>query len=528
MDTMRLCRQCRAPLPPENPGWVCADCEATPGRTPPHTVSSEPIQPPTPEEIAPLFPNLEILELMAQGGMGVIYKARQRHLDRLVALKIITPELSSDPAFADRFSREAQALARLNHSNIVGVFDFGQAGGYYFFVMEYVDGVTLRTLIDSKKLRGDEAQRIAVEICHALQFAHEEGIIHRDVKPSNILIDKKGRVKIADFGLAKLAVHDNRDRGQTTMVLGTPHYMAPEQIENPGSVDHRADIYALGVVFYEMLTGQLPLGRFEAPSKLAAVDGRLDEVVFRALEREPQRRYQQAREVRAAVETATGRFQAFPGDVPRRAPVSKKRLWGTRLSWVAGVALLAAIFYLGLKHYLPLQKSARIPSDAVAAFAAGPEGMGIGRKIVTALHLDKDQVQNVNRILRRSEREFTLLERRHTKKFEDSAQHVHISIDPFPDEMDDLTARMWADLAGTLSVSQLAEAKTLHFERFFPHTGKSPLAAEYWYDNGELHYTESQEPGATNNLTQRRPPTQRYPWYLPVTHQPSPQPSPRN
>jgi serine/threonine protein kinase len=308
------------------------------------------------------------------------------------------------------------------------------------------------------------------------------------------------------------------------MVLGTPHYMAPEQIEKPASVDHRADIYALGVVFYEMLTGQLPLGRFEAPSKLAAVDVRLDEVVFRALEKEPQRRYQQAREVRTAVETATGLFHALPGDVPRMTPMSAKSRRLIGLGWGAGVVLLAAVFYLGLKHYLPFRESAHMPSDAVEAFATGPEGTGIGRKVILALHLDKDQVQSVNKILRRSDREFTILERRHTKRFEDSAGHVHISIDAFPDEMDDLTARMWTDLAGVLSAAQLAEAKTLHFDRFFPHTGKKPLAAEYWYESGELHYTESQEPGATNQLAPRRPLSQRYPWYLPVTRESPPQP----
>lgn len=521
---MRLCRQCRAPLSNERAGWLCPDCEVTPGRTPPYTLSSESARPPTTEEIAPLFPNLEILGLMAQGGMGVIYKARQPQLDRLVALKILSPELGWDPSFADRFSREAKALAKLNHSNIVSVFDFGQAGEYYYFLMEYVDGVTLRTLIDSKELGAEEAQRIVVEVCHALQFAHEEGIVHRDVKPSNILIDKKGRVKIADFGLAKLAVKDNEERlprGQTTMVLGTPHYMAPEQIEKPATVDHRADIYALGVVFYEMLTGQLPLGRFEPPSKVAQVDARLDEVVFRALEKEPGRRYQKAREIRTAVETATGNFHILPGETVRRENIPARHKFLVRLAWMAGTALLVVVFYFAAKSYLFPENTGSIPSGALEAFGAGPEVTGVQRRIINKLHLDKDQVQNVNRILHRYEREFISLERHHTERSKDAAGHIHISIKPFPTEMDEMMERMWTDLSAVMTAQQLADAKTLHFERLFPHTGKTPVNMEVWLENGDIHYVESQEPGgtATNGGPNRAPPQHRF---LPEIPQPPP------
>jgi serine/threonine protein kinase len=523
---MRLCRQCRAPLPPEKPGWLCPECEVSPGRTAPYSISSEPARPPALEKIAQDFPNLEILEFMAQGGMGIIYKARQPQLDRLVALKIISPELGWDAAFADRFSREAQALARLNHSNIVSVFDFGQAGGYYYFLMEYVDGVTLRTLIDSKELRPEEAQRIVIEVCHALQFAHEEGIVHRDIKPSNILIDKKGRVKIADFGLAKLAVKDSKDRwtrGQTTMVLGTPHYMAPEQIEKPGTVDHRADIYALGVVFYEMLTGQLPLGRFERPSKVAAVDARLDEVVFRALEKEPDRRYQHAKEIRTAVETATGNFHTMPGDANRGENLSARHRFFVRVAWMAATALLVVVFYFALRSYLTPENTGRIPSGALEAFGAGPEVTGVQRRMINKLHLDKDQVQNVNKVLHRYEREFIGLERRHTERSKDSAGHIHISIQPFPTEMDDLMARMWTELSGVMTPSQLDEAKNLHFERLFPHTGKEPVNMEVWMENGDIHYVESQEPGGTTtNGGPIRSLPPRYRWTLPETRQPPP------
>ncbi len=497
MDTMRLCRQCRAPISTETAGGLCPECEVTSGRAPPYSLGSEPARPPTIEEIAPLFPNLEILELMAQGGMGVIYKARQPQLDRIVALKILSPELGRDPAFAERFSREAQALAKLHHSNIVGIFDFGQAGGFYYFLMEYVAGVTLRELINGKKLRPEEAGRIVIEVCHALQFAHEEGIVHRDIKPSNIMIDNKGRVKITDFGLAQLAVKDNRERrnhGQPTMVLGTPHYMAPEQIEKPATVNHRADLYALGVVYYEMLTGKLPLGSFEPPSRVAPVDTALDEVIMRALEKQPDRRYQHAREIRAAVERATGRFHTLPGDIPSLGIGASPRSFLPRWSLPAGTALLAVIVYFAFTHQWTPQETGRIPSGALEALAAGPEGVGVGRRIISTLHLDQNQVQNVNRVLRRYQREFTVLERRYTERSKDAAGHIHIAIKPFPAEMNDLMGRMWADLAAVMTAPQLAEAKNLHFEKFFPHSGKTPINAEVWLENGDIHYIESQEP----------------------------------
>jgi hypothetical protein len=256
-----------------------------------------------------------VLELLGSGGMGAVYKARQPGLDRLVALKILPPTANREPAFAERFTREARALARLNHPHIVAVHDFGQAGDLYFFLMEYVDGANLRHLMRSGRLGPSVALSLVPQICSALQFAHEEGVVHRDVKPENILLDKKGRVKIADFGLAKLLGRAPGDHTLTAenQVMGTPHYMAPEQIGKPQEVDHRADIYSLGVVFYEMLTGELPLGRFAPPSRKVQVDVRLDEVVLRALEPQPERRYQHASDVQTAVESIAAPPPAPPG-----------------------------------------------------------------------------------------------------------------------------------------------------------------------------------------------------------------------
>jgi serine/threonine protein kinase len=236
--------------------------------------------------------------------MGVVYKARHTGLDRLVALKILPKQAAQDPALGERFLREARTLAKLNHPNIVAVYDFGQTGGLYYFLMEFVDGENLRQTMHARQLSSKEALQIITQICQALQFAHDEGVVHRDIKPENILLDKKGLVKVADFGLAKLlgpSLGDWQLTG-TRQVMGTLHYMAPEQAEKPLEVDHRADIYSLGVVFYELLTGELPLGRFDPPSQKAPGDLRLDEVVLRALAKEPVRRYQQAIQMKTDVD----------------------------------------------------------------------------------------------------------------------------------------------------------------------------------------------------------------------------------
>jgi serine/threonine protein kinase len=225
--------------------------------------------PPPIEAIAKLFPQFEILEFIGKGGMGAVYKARQPVLDRFVALKILPPNVAGTPGFTERFNREARALARLVHPNIVAVHDFGQAGDLNYFIMEFVDGANLREVERAGRLTPEQALAIVPQICEALQFAHNEGIVHRDIKPENILIDKKGRVKITDFGIAKILDQNVSNAPLTGVrdVVGTPHYMAPEQVEKPSLVDHRADIFSLGVVFYEMLTGELPLGKFQPPSK---------------------------------------------------------------------------------------------------------------------------------------------------------------------------------------------------------------------------------------------------------------------
>ncbi|MEI7946433.1 MAG: protein kinase [bacterium] len=320
MNTMTSCSRCGKSAPRRDCMGLCPDCllAAGLGSVADATAAgaAKHFTPPEIADLAPLFPQLEIDGLLGCGGMGAVYKARQKNLDRSVALKILPPDIGRDPAFAQRFAREAKALAKLNHPNIVTLYEFGQAGELFYFLMEYVDGVNLRQLILEGRVASREALAIVPQICDALQYAHDQGIVHRDIKPENILLDRRGRVKVADFGLAKLVrltdQTDQSDRtdqsdlraevSQPSLIMGTPAYMAPEQRDRPAEVDHRADIYSLGVVFYQMLTGELPGKFLEAPSKKVTIDVRLDEVVLRALEQKPERRYQQVSEVRTSLE----------------------------------------------------------------------------------------------------------------------------------------------------------------------------------------------------------------------------------
>jgi serine/threonine protein kinase len=249
MLTNRSCPQCQQPLSADAPDGLCPQCllkaAADPlPSTPAAGLADDFIDIGDPAETAKKLPQFEIIELLGRGGMGVVYKARQRNLDRIVALKILPPADALSPDFVARFTREARALAKLNHPNIVNVHDFGETGGLYYIVMEYVEGANLRELFEARKLTATEALAIVPKICDALEYAHEEGLVHRDIKPENLLIDKKGRVKIADFGLAKLLRREPLDLTLTLsgMALGTLRYMAPEQMDKPETVDHRADL----------------------------------------------------------------------------------------------------------------------------------------------------------------------------------------------------------------------------------------------------------------------------------------------
>ena len=308
--------------------------------TQPGGTTPTPSEPLSPAALAPHFPQLEILECLGRGGMGVVYKARQKALNRFVALKILAPERSTDSGFAERFTAEARMLASLNHPNIVTIHDFGESGGFYHLVMEYVDGVNLRQAMTAGRFTPEQALAIVPPVCEALQYAHDHGVVHRDIKPENLLLDQQGRVKVADFGIAKLLGSATAGGPGTTAAdtvpanappagavgpdtlgasaAGTPQYMAPEQRAR-GPVDHRADIYSLGVVLYELLTGETPKTSLEAPSRKIQIDVRLDEVVLRALAVTPELRFPTATEFRTRVEALTA--PATP--VPVQAPPQK-------------------------------------------------------------------------------------------------------------------------------------------------------------------------------------------------------------
>jgi hypothetical protein len=300
-------------------------------------------------ELQPHFPELEILELVGEGGMGAVYRARDKKLDRVVALKILTVA-SGDGSFDERFAREARAMAQLSHPNIAAVHAHGKAGPWSYLVMQFVEGENLRRRMRAGAIAPKDALAWVGQICDALSYAHEHGVVHRDIKPENVLIDTSGRVKVVDFGLAKLL---NAKPGDATLTsaqqaLGTWHYMAPEQYERPRDVDHRADIYSLGVVFYELLTGQVPVGRFDPPSQKIQVDVRLDDVVLKALAREPEKRYQAAAEVKHDVE----HLDTAPA---KHGGGGHGKRWGLGIAVVAGslvlvvgaVAVAFALFVVG-------------------------------------------------------------------------------------------------------------------------------------------------------------------------------------
>ncbi len=366
-DTSKhVCPACGETLPSDAPKGLCGGCLMAAALDPglsevtPATKATDPRVPDL-EAVKAAFPQFEILELIGAGGMGAVYKARQPQLDRLVALKLLTVD-AVDARFTQRFQQEAQTLARLSHPNIVTIHDYGEAGGFYYLLMEFMEGLNLRQLMGAERLAPKQALAIVPSICEALEYAHDHGVVHRDVKPENILMDKEGRVKIADFGIARLLgkpSHPSAKRASeattkagltSDRVLGTPRYMAPEQSKTPEAVDHRADIYSLGVVLYEMLTGTRPdAADLTPPSERVDVDVRLDDVVLRALSQDPERRYQRASDFNTHLQTVA--TTEAPDNPPLPSSTTTPNRYATgRRHFITVASALLVLFTVVVYH----------------------------------------------------------------------------------------------------------------------------------------------------------------------------------
>ena len=330
----------KLPDPGANPGAIPSAGEllARALRTPGSSIGDGRWTPPAPEELAALLPQYQIESLLGHGGMGAVYKGRQAALDRPVAIKLLPAEMAADAQFIARFQREARTLAKLQHPGIVAVHDFGQTSeGHLYFVMEFVDGTDLHRILHAPGgLNPAQALALISQICDALHYAHGKGVIHRDIKPGNILVTTDSRAKLADFGLARPIVEESTVLTGTNVIMGTAAYMAPEQQE--GRSDQRADIYALGVMLYEMLCGQRPSGAFDPPSHRVQVDVRLDDVVIKAMQQQPERRYQQVSEMKTDVD----RIRTTPQQNAERGTRSAEK----KTSRVRATAIIAACLAL--------------------------------------------------------------------------------------------------------------------------------------------------------------------------------------
>jgi serine/threonine protein kinase len=291
----------------------------------------------------------EIIELVSEGGMAMVYKARCRMLDRIVAVKILKDEYSSDLNFVQKFKTEGLAAAQLSHPNIVNIFDVGQEEDVYYIVMEFIEGETLKEYIQREApLPVEQAITIATMICDGLQHAHEKGIIHRDIKPHNIIITETGIVKVADFGIAKAISKKTITYGGN--IVGSVHYIAPEQARGE-PVTRTTDIYSLGCVIYEMLTGRMPFDA-ESPITVALkhihddpvpprsfnseIPKALEAVILRAMAKNPVQRFASAQDLRNALLPYCRPVGADFGNDSYRSGAPRKKLVKRRLKRVPG------------------------------------------------------------------------------------------------------------------------------------------------------------------------------------------------
>lgn len=330
---MVTCPRCGLPQPERMlVGGLCAACVAGSIKVDLLMLDDAELEEKEPQSIQ--IQGYEILELVGGGGMGEVYRATVAGDDRVVALKAVAGRLTRDPEVTARFEAEIAALAQLNHPNVVRVLDHGEmANGRLFLVMEYVDGCDLRRLLRAERLETDRAFDVFLKVCAGVAHAHERGLAHRDIKPANILIGLDGTVKVADFGLAKTLVDTavGYTFTQTRDTFGTPYYVAPEVTRRANTADARADVYALGVLLYELLTGAVPMGQFTPLSQITGLDRRIDTLVGHALADDPARRLASVNELAASVEKMATEH--------RLGPAKQKR----RMRWLTAAAVVAVL-----------------------------------------------------------------------------------------------------------------------------------------------------------------------------------------
>ncbi|NNM31312.1 MAG: serine/threonine protein kinase, partial [Akkermansiaceae bacterium] len=346
---MTTCDRCGSPIP--GAGSLCPRCvisEAVPGGAVARGVPA-----PAVDDYRALFPELEFEGVLGRGGMGVVYHVRRTEGGDEAALKLLRADSAEDPELAERFAREARTLVTLEHPNIVGLLDYGERGGWLYILMEYVPGCTLGERLKEGRMERGTVLRILEAVTGALEYAHGRGVIHRDIKPGNILLGDGGEVKLADFGLAKWTAGGGEEFTLTTVAssFGTPLYMAPEQRNDSAQADERSDIYSLGVVAYQMATGEIPAGRFPRPSQAGIAHGPLCRAIMKALESDPADRWRSVADF-------------------SRAVASRRRAAAARITQVAAIPVAA----LGWMGWSSFPEETREPGRTVAIAENRPSG----------------------------------------------------------------------------------------------------------------------------------------------------------
>jgi serine/threonine-protein kinase len=313
----------------------------------------------------------EIVKELGKGSMGVVYQAHDPQIDRMIALKVLRPDRVGSEDFVQRFLREAKAIGRITHPNIVTVYDVGEDQGTIYIAMEFLEGVSLNVYNREHPLDAEEIARIGIQVADSLDYAHARGIVHRDIKPQNIMITPSGMVKITDFGIAHIEDPAASQQTQAGEILGTPNYMSPEQVMGK-KADGRSDLYSLGVVLYELVTGVKPFkgenlaAIFHAiisetparPEELKeGLTSEFSQIILKCLHKAPEQRYLSGRELADALKTFLKKQE--PGSFP--AEPEKKRPWGI----IAAAALVVTILIFGAVYLSTGKKEAPVPMGSL-------------------------------------------------------------------------------------------------------------------------------------------------------------------